>query len=176
MTTANPYDVPEAELQHSNQDTYTPSLLKLNGRITRSQFVVYSTIWVLAVFIGLIALGVVIVMAGAAESMEGNPLWLRVGEWLFIILGYAAVAVQARRRLQDLGWDGWLCVFLVVPFINFIMILFLVLRKGFVDASEYFGPAPQSYMTQRVLAFLIILLILTVSGWGFWLQNANSLS
>lgn len=50
-------------------------------------------------------------------------------------------AILARRRLHDLNWTGWLAWLTILPFLNLLLGLALVFKRGDDDYNQY-GPKP----------------------------------
>lgn len=99
------------------------------GRSARSEF------WwvVLALFIINILIGIVTALIG--ETLGGI---LSLVFTLGIIIPYIALAV---RRFHDLDKSGWWFLTLLIPLVNFIVVLVFFTRKG-TDGPNQYGPDP----------------------------------
>ena len=62
--------------------------------------------------------------------------------WLIIIVGNLYLVTISVKRLHDLGRKGFLAALSFVPYVNEILMLFLMFKKGDVSDNLY-GAVPQ---------------------------------
>lgn len=154
-TTANPYAAPAATDIGGEDTTYEPKVFSFHGRIGRLRYLAYGMAWSLAIMVGAVVLGTVL----AAISGSETGVFGAVG--LMYALMLVPTFVMAVRRLNDLGYSGWLSVLMIIPFINLIMGLILIFAPGAAGQNRY-GPAPGPNSGLVVIAALILPLIAIV--------------
>lgn len=131
---SNLYAAPAADMTPDPaSDTYAPRLLQLNGRIGRVRFFVWTWLTSVSAIVAInLAVALLYKSAGFMMSMIGLLLWLPVCVVLVLI---------TRRRLHDLGKSGWFALLQLIPFVNFIVGLWLHFGRG-NEGPNQFGPAP----------------------------------
>lgn len=75
--------------------------------------------------------------------LESNPLFpllLFVLEWFQLAL--------VIKRLQDIGRSGFFALLIFVPFLNYLMVLFLGFVPSQTEPNRH-GPLPNSYWRKR---------------------------
>ena len=111
------------------------NLFTMQGRITRQQYVITTTVIVVVGYAVAFAAGFGAGMAGASEE---------VGTALGIVIGAAMGIVQALlvvRRLHDIGKPGWHYWLFYVPLYNIYLGLVLLFTPGEQGSNSY-GPNP----------------------------------
>jgi uncharacterized membrane protein YhaH (DUF805 family) len=152
----NPYAAPDAVLSDPSTDgeTYEPKVFSVNGRIGRARYLVYLFAWAFAFGFPF---GI------AVAALSGIFPMLKSGENLIInIFGYALTFVIARRRMHDLDNPGWMALLMFVPFLNFFIGLYLLIRPGTSEENR-FGPAP-SPNSKTVLIFAWLVPTIAIGG------------
>jgi uncharacterized membrane protein YhaH (DUF805 family) len=130
----NIYSAPAADMTATvaSDETYTPQLLSIHGRIGRLRMLAYP----LGAGLVFTLAFMVLVVAGLANSTAGT-----------IVLGllylpmFAISFIYTIRRLNDLNHSGWLSLLMLVPFVNFLFFLYLWIAPGTAGPNDY-GPAP----------------------------------
>ena len=119
MATANPYQVPQSNVDHHVQGDYSEvKVLSTKGRIGRLRYLGYSMGYTLLIYIVFGALA-----AGAAVlKLPQEVLWgvLGVG-YLVMIIFSAMLTIQ---RAHDFNTTGWISFLLLVPLVG-MMFLFI---------------------------------------------------
>ena len=137
-----------------------------HGRVSRVQFLAYSTFNAL---IALMLIASLFVMIGGFQGMvnassEQLPMSLlgasSVGA---AVLFYLQLAVS-KRRFNDLNKTGWLALLMLVPGVNVLVYLYLLAVEGTVGANYYGLPARPATQLKTVLMLLIPLLVMSLIG------------
>lgn len=105
------------------------------GRINRRNLL-YGRVASVIVFLLLIAIDYVIF------NSVSNSLMIIAFALLYIILLSFNISMFA-RRLHDLNYSGWWALLEFIPFINFLLILYLFFKQGEQRANKY-GPKPSA--------------------------------
>lgn len=130
----NPYQASGASLADSptSNDTYEPEVFAMDGRIGRLRYLAFGLV---VGFSLAFAMGVV-----AAILAMVSPFLVYAGLLLYIpIIAY--IFILAKRRLNDMGYSGWCSLLLLIPFVQFLAVLWLVFGPGDDGTNEY-GQAP----------------------------------
>jgi len=143
MDSANPYSTPDAELNHGQDELYTPSILSFNGRIGRLRYLAYGMglntllMVVMGIVIG-VTMGTSAFMGGSPEGMSMTAMLIGSVFYIGIIL----VSIMfAKRRLNDLNRSGWWCLLIFVPLANLLFAIYVMFFPG-TDGDNNWGPAP----------------------------------
>lgn len=137
-----------------------------HGRVSRVQFLAYSTFNAL---IALMLVALLFVMIGGFQGMvnassEQLPMSLlgasSVGG---AVLFYLQLAVS-KRRFNDLNKTGWLALLMLVPGLNILVHLYLLAVEGNAGANYYGLPARPATQLKTVLMVLIPLLVMSLIG------------
>jgi uncharacterized membrane protein YhaH (DUF805 family) len=133
---SNPYSAPNAVLSEpdSDDETYEPKIFSIHGRIGRLRY------WGYGMITTVILLAIFGVIAGVA-SVFIKTMNLKAMEWAMYIPFYAATIVMAKRRMNDLDNSSWLALLIAIPFLNFIVGLYLLFAAGTPGPNSY-GPKP----------------------------------
>jgi len=108
-------------------------LFSLNGRITRSQYLLNYFLLILPLRIcGLILAHII--------SKSPNDFSYFVGIILILLSAWMGIAV-AVKRLHDLDWSGWLAIIEMIPFANLLLVGALCCLRG-TDGTNRFGDEP----------------------------------
>ena len=100
------------------------------GRLNRKPYILRGLFLSCTPYIGGFLLGI---MAGSAVA-ENVVLGLQI---LFALPCLLLII----RRLHDIGRSGWCWLLIFIPFVNFIMGIYLMCKKGETGPNR-FGPDP----------------------------------
>ena len=137
-----------------------------HGRVSRVQFLAYSTFNAL---IALMLVALLFVMIGGFQGMvnassEQLPMSLLGASSVGVaVLFYLQLAVS-KRRFNDLNKTGWLALLMLVPGVNVLVYLYLLAVKGSEGANYYGLPARPATQLKTVLMLLIPLLVMSLIG------------
>lgn len=136
------------------------------GRVSRVQFLAYSTFNAL---IALMLVALLFVMIGGFQGMrnassEQLPMSLLGASSVGLaVLFYLQLAVS-KRRFNDLNKTGWLALLMLVPGVNILVYLYLLAVEGTAGANYYGLPARPATQLKTVLMVLIPLLVISFIG------------
>ncbi|WP_180191268.1 DUF805 domain-containing protein [Acinetobacter sp. YH01006] len=139
--------------------------LSIKGRFGRLSFIAWSAFLHFIFLFSSIALGLSIDIVNlAVHSMDSNWLLSIQGlagiGVLIMILVYAYFAlVVTVRRLHDMNRSGWWALLLLLPLVNIFVWLYIVFGSGDRGINDY-GPARMTLLWEKMLAWLMIVLIL----------------
>lgn len=137
-----------------------------HGRVSRVQFLAYSTFNAL---IALMLVALLFVMIGGFQGMvnasiEQLPMSLLGASSVgMAVLFYLQLAVS-KRRFNDLNKTGWLALLMLVPGVNILVYLYLLAVEGSEGANYYGLPASPASQLKTVLMVLIPLLVMSLIG------------
>ena len=137
-----------------------------HGRVSRVQFLAYSTFNAL---IALMLVALLFVMIGGFQGMvnassEQLPMSLLGASSVGVaVLLYLQLAVS-KRRFNDLNKTGWLALLMLVPGVNVLVYLYLLAVEGTAGANYYGLPARPATQLKTVLMVLIPLLVISLIG------------
>ena len=137
-----------------------------HGRVSRVQFLAYSTFNAL---IALMLVAFLFVMIGGFQGMrnagsEQLPMSLLGASSVgVVVLFYLQLAVS-KRRFNDLNKTGWLALLMLVPGVNILVYLYLLAVEGTAGANYYGLPARPATQLKTVLMVLIPLLVMSLIG------------
>lgn len=137
-----------------------------HGRVSRVQFLAYSTFNAL---IALMLVALLFVMIGGFQGMvnassEQLPMSLLGASSAGVaVLFYLQLAVS-KRRFNDLNKTGWLALLMLVPGVNILVYLYLLAVEGTAGANYYGLPARPATQLKTVLMVLIPLLVMSFIG------------
>lgn len=127
-----------------------------SGRFTRSEFAIaYGGAWAF-VFLGVFVAGVLATLLGLSEQTRGFAVALLVLLGLLLLLPISIGSVL--RRLADSGNSGWLALFLLVPCVNVLFLLYLL----FAPTTE--KPASATPAVILLVAAVVAVLMVPVIG------------
>lgn len=137
-----------------------------HGRVSRVQFLAYSTFNAL---IALMLIASLFVMIGGFQGMvnassEQLPMSLLGASSVGVaVLCYLQLAVS-KRRFNDLNKTGWLALLMLVPGVNVLVYLYLLAVEGTAGANYYGLPARPATQLKTVLMVAIPLLVISLIG------------
>lgn len=109
-------------------------LFGLKGRIARQSFIL-GQLFMISLF------AIVIARIVAVEGQEGSTVFWGLA---FLALGVVSVIstiAMTVKRLHDLGYPGILAVCILIPTVNFIMLILLMVLPSSPESNAY-GPPP----------------------------------
>lgn len=112
------------------EETWQEKFLTAKGRLNRKPYILRGWFLSCTPYIGGFLLGI---MAGPAVA-ENVVLGLQI---LFALPCLLLII----RRLHDIGRSGWWWLLIFIPFVNFIMGIYLMCKKGETGPNR-FGPDP----------------------------------
>ncbi|MDE0708172.1 MAG: DUF805 domain-containing protein [Candidatus Poseidoniales archaeon] len=99
--------------------------ITISGRASRSEYWFFQLTYLLTVII-----------LGVIDGMLGTPLIL------LVIAFIPAILTSSIRRMHDIGKSGWMMLLMMIPFVNFILIImWFVVDAGQPHANQY-GEVP----------------------------------
>lgn len=137
-----------------------------HGRVSRVQFLAYSTFNAL---IALMLVALLFVTIGGFQGMvnassEQLPMSLLGASSVGVaVLFYLQLAVS-KRRFNDLNKTGWIAVLMLVPGVNILVYLYLLAVEGTAGSNYYGLPARPATQLKTVLMVLIPLLVISFIG------------
>lgn len=153
MSTANPYQVPRSNVDHTvsgGGDYSEVKVLSIKGRIGRLRYLGYSMGYTMLIYVIFGALAAAMVGMGFPQAM-----WGVLGiAYLLIILLSIMLTIQ---RAHDFNTTGWITLLALVPLLN-LMFLFI---PG-TDGENRFGkktPPNRGGMIWWILIPLSIMII-----------------
>jgi uncharacterized membrane protein YhaH (DUF805 family) len=155
--------MPQSQLtEPASNETYTPKFFALNGRIGRVRYLGYSVgaglLLMPVMFLLMGGAGMFSAMSGGADAAAGLGI---VSMLAIYALTGAATIILARRRLHDLGKNGWLSLVMLIPLIGFFFWLWLIFGPGDVQSNEY-GPPPGPNSTGVIILACILPLFFVI--------------
>lgn len=137
-----------------------------HGRVSRVQFLAYSTFNAL---IALMLVALLFVMIGGFQGManassEQLPMSLLGASSVGVaVLFYLQLAVS-KRRFNDLNKTGRLALLMLVPGVNILVYLYLLAVEGTAGGNFYGLPARPATQLKTVLMVLIPILVMSLIG------------
>lgn len=137
-----------------------------HGRVSRVQFLAYSTFNAL---IALMLVALLFVMIGGFQGMvnassEQLPMSLLGASSVGVAVLFYLQLVVSKRRFNDLNKKGWLALLMLVPGVNVLVYLYLLAVEGTAGANYYGLPARPATQLKTVLMVLIPLLVISFIG------------
>lgn len=157
----NPYATPEAILSEPllGSATYEPKLFSIHGRIGRLRYLAYtfSTIFILSFGLGILVTILTPVLFGGLRGAAGGMIAMG----LYTVPPVLISLIMTKRRLNDLDHAGWWSLLALVPFVNFILGLYLTFRAGTKGPNRY-GLSPGKNSTLVVIGAMGLPIIAAV--------------
>ena len=108
------------------------ALFSFRGRLNRTQYVL--------VFITAYLIPLAIITA-IADNFEKQPLNLQILFWALLVGMFWVFFASIVKRLHDTDQPGTYCLFVLIPAVGLITLLFLFFARGTPDTNKY-GPPP----------------------------------
>lgn len=160
----NPYQSHATPIAEDLEDYNEEPFYSRHGRIGRIRFLSYSVLLWLATMAILAVLGIIY----AVFIGLGSDVLIAIISTIIVVVYFAGSLVitflPAVRRLNDLNRTGWLSLLLFVPFLNFLLWLYLIFAPGDEDSNDYGAPALPPTTMHTVLALLLPLLLIAALG------------
>lgn len=146
--TNNPYQAPAAVVDgESTGATYEPRFWAWSGRIGRLRYLAYMSGISFLTMIAVAILGGVLGAMQAARGHAGGIDMLTIGLMILYIPMFVYAIALGRRRFNDTGRTGWLCLLMLVPLVNALVSLYLVFAPGTDGPNEYgLPPSKNSWL------------------------------
>ncbi len=119
----------EQNKANSKEENPSKSLFSLEGRIKRGAF------WAIIITLFLISAGLQLAVALSAD--RSAPGGLAIVALIFFIPSIWVAFATYVKRWHDLNKSGWMVLTLFIPFLNFLVILYLGLAPGTVGSNKY---------------------------------------
>lgn len=159
MATSNdPYSSPASDLSSGiEQIEYNDSgMFSFSGRIGRLRYLAYPLTLYLFTSLVIAALGAISGNGYVFDDTEnsGSIIILILMVVIYIVL-FIYVFVYGVRRLNDIGWSGFLSILYIIPLINFIFGLLLLFMPGDTESNKYGAPPPPNTLGIKIMAFFM---------------------
>lgn len=144
--------------------------LSMKGRFGRLSFIAWSAFLYFIFLFGSIALGLSIDIVNiSTHSLDPN--WLislqglaSIGVLVMVLVYVYFALVVTVRRLHDMNRSGWWALLFLLPLVNIFVWLYIVFGSGDRGINDY-GPARMTLLWEKMLAWLmIVLILLSLSG------------
>lgn len=134
---ANPYAAPRALVAETEDATERApvTLLGLSGRMGRMYYLAYALGIPMLLLMAVGLLAAMLSIAGAGAGVLGAVLVV-VAYVLLLVLQVSAGV----RRLHDVGVSGWVYLLVFIPFVNLILALYMLVKRGDATANAYGAP------------------------------------
>ncbi|WP_227430336.1 DUF805 domain-containing protein [Psychrobacter sp. I-STPA6b] len=179
----------QASLVHTppNDETW----YHFSGRIGRLRYLSYQLFITILFYLAIVVfIAIFALVSDASQLNEGLSFVDIILIILFIPLYLAnliySVIIYPKRRLNDLGYSGWLALLMFVPLINLFFILYLIFARGNEGVNQY-GAPPRENRTIHYIAGLIgpvlfavfiigILAAIAIPAYDDYVQRAHEVS
>ena len=148
-----------------NNNETTDNPLTPNGRFNRLSYLGWYGFLNIVTVIAYLALGI-FVGAFSLNTMSINDRVIDLfsgAMGIGILVLWAIVAyfhiVFLVRRLHDANRSGWLCLLILIPIVQFLLILYVLFVPGTQGRNDYGAPRP-SAVWEKILAWLMIIIII----------------
>jgi len=158
MNDQNPYTAPDASLETGQEETYQPKIFSFKGRIGRLRYLAYgigTSLVLMAVFMPIMG-GTMFMGGSMGMAGEGAmSIIVMLAMAVFYIAAIVLTFTFAKRRLNDLNRTGWWLLLFLVPFINFLITIYLVFFPGSSEANDYGPPPVANSLGVKILGSLL---------------------
>lgn len=153
MTTANPYEPPQATLDtQSTIDIFDESSpFSASGRFGRASYIAYAFGTYLAMVIVVAIVAGIVSVLGIGEMLLNAALG--IGYLVFMVFAFIFMI----RRLHDLNWSGWLSLLSFVPLVNLAIAIPCLFFRGTNGPNKY-GPPRKTPKSHTYIATAMIVL------------------
>ncbi len=162
------YNAPQADMAYdelSELDYHDEPFYSVNGRIGRLRFLAYSAAMGMVLYVAFLVFSLLGV--GLLSATNGNAFASIIFGIIILVLavGYIyATFAPAIRRFNDTNHTGWLSLLLLVPYLNVLVLLFLVFMPGTDGFNDYGVPARPPTTRVKVLALLVPIGLVVLIG------------
>jgi uncharacterized membrane protein YhaH (DUF805 family) len=136
---------------HSPQETYTPAMFQLRGRIGRVRYLAYSFVLNM-----LLVVCAVVLVTLAGDSADG----LLVVKWVAAAAAAGLAVIVGGRRLHDMGYTCWAALVLLIPVVNLVFSLWLIGAPGNPGVNRFGLPPGSNSRAVIVLAWAVPVLFM----------------
>lgn len=150
----NPYAAPQSDIAVASKETHGHAkFFSRYGRIGRLRYFLYAGTTTAVLFSLLV--GWAILLPLIPFDLRQNLLAVLVTSILLIaLLCFFFTLTFVRRRLNDMGWTGWLLVLMFVPYVNFLLLVLLTVLPGQLEHNQYGAPPRENTPRVKVLSVL----------------------
>lgn len=149
MTTANPYQVPQSNVDYQGQDDYSEvKVLSVRGRIGRLRYLGYSMGYSMLIYLAFAVAGFVLVSMGLTKERYTGLLLIA---YIPIIALSLMLTIQ---RAHDFNTTGWLALLMFVPLANLIFMFI----PG-TDGENRFGKKTPPNRGALLIVLIIIAIV-----------------
>lgn len=141
MTADNPYNAPDAELNHGQNEFYNPVIFSFSGRIGRLRYLAYHIGTSFLVGLAMLVLMPLLVPTAFMAGDTGASFMGMIAMVVLYVVILVLSVMFAKRRLNDLNRSGWWFLLFIVPIVNLLLTIYLIFFPG-SDGSNDYGPAP----------------------------------
>jgi len=147
--------------------------LSTQGRFNRLSYIAWFGFLHLIFTIALLALGLVFGIVNlhslqfsqhAINSISGLGQFTYLALSCLYLYGMMVVII---RRLHDRNKSGWFILLLLIPIVQFLMLLYLLLARGCNRANRFGHPRPSTFI-EKLMAWLMLV--------GFVISLVSSIS
>lgn len=129
-------------IRKSNSSSFFSQLdfLVISSRLGRIRFIGLASFW----FSIIILLSLIIAPLTNPEDMEHASSFskiLRYSTLFLTIIAFLNLPLLIKRRLNDLNFSGWWMIIKVIPYVGFILWLYLLIKPGSKGANKYGEPS-----------------------------------
>lgn len=115
MNSANPYQVPQSNVDYQGQDDYSEvKVLSISGRIGRLRYLGYTMGYGMLIYIAFAAIGGVMIAMGSPRGIFMGMVG--IGYVLAMVLSIMLTI----QRAHDFDKTGWLALLVFIPLLNLI--------------------------------------------------------
>lgn len=155
--------------------------LSMQGRLSRLSYIGWYGLLNILLILALLLFGFIL-MPVALQSGLNNAPWSLSGELAssggIFIIGLAYLyfnLVLVVRRLHDRDHSGWGVLFLLIPVVNFLFVLYLLLAPGDPWVNRFGAPRPAAGWEKLLAWLMIAVLILSFfASRSVWLELGQS--
>lgn len=162
----NPYATPVSHVDDPHSTPADVNLFNARGRIGRMRFV--SFIFVLIII--FYALFFAMILASGGDNPFEGPTSAKTVVFLILFLGLlGTLAVfyffYIIKRLHDVNYPGWLGIFVFVPLVNTLLMIYLTFAPGTHGDNNFGAPPPVNSLGVKI-AFGFFLLFVALFSIG----------
>ena len=138
----NLYTSPEADLttETKTNQVSDPKIFSPSGRIGRIRYLAYNTLGALVFIISIGILSILTVVLA-----DSSYVLMAISIVLLVILSVAYIVISifwTIKRLHDRNHTGFFWLILLIPFVQFLLYLYLIFAPGEKLTNNYGHPAP----------------------------------
>lgn len=91
----------------------------------------------------VILIPIILTYLYSINKNEENSITLFLSIFFSIPLCYFLI-IQSIKRFHDLDLNGWYCVLFFIPYFNFFLIIYLIIKSGSIGPNDY-GSEPSKF-------------------------------